>query len=304
MFGLPDEFEYFECSACGCLQILEFPADMTKYYPGSYYSFSDGQPDALGGFRTALSTVRNRYYLTHRGPIGAVLHRWSPNETMRLIGKTNISRDARVLDVGCGSGEILRRLKLAGYGRVLGIDPFLPRDVCTPEGVELRKGSIYDQTESWDLIMYHHAFEHVRDPLEQLKCVAKLLDPGGTCLLRIPTVSSFAWQHYGAHWVQLDPPRHFFLHSDRSISIACAYAGLTCVRTEHDSDEFQFWGSEQVARGIPIESEKSYWRNRSGSMFSRREIKGFRERADALNRQHRGDQAAYFLRFAPGNNAE
>lgn len=40
MFGFRDEFEYFECSSCGCLQIKNVPHNISKYYPESYYSFS------------------------------------------------------------------------------------------------------------------------------------------------------------------------------------------------------------------------------------------------------------------------
>jgi hypothetical protein len=40
MFGLRDSFVYFQCAECRCLQIAEFPADMSRYYPASYYSCS------------------------------------------------------------------------------------------------------------------------------------------------------------------------------------------------------------------------------------------------------------------------
>lgn len=40
MFGFGEEFAYFECSKCGCLQISEIPVDISKYYPSDYYSFS------------------------------------------------------------------------------------------------------------------------------------------------------------------------------------------------------------------------------------------------------------------------
>ena len=39
MFDFRDEFTYFECSKCGCLQITEIPRNMGKYYPSNYYSF-------------------------------------------------------------------------------------------------------------------------------------------------------------------------------------------------------------------------------------------------------------------------
>lgn len=39
MLGLNDEFEYFECSNCMCLQISEIPTDMDRYYLEGYYSY-------------------------------------------------------------------------------------------------------------------------------------------------------------------------------------------------------------------------------------------------------------------------
>lgn len=40
MYGLRDEFKYFQCSACECIQIVSPPVDMNKYYPGDYYSYT------------------------------------------------------------------------------------------------------------------------------------------------------------------------------------------------------------------------------------------------------------------------
>ncbi len=39
MFGFRDEFEYFECAECRCLQIKDIPVNISKYYPEEYYSF-------------------------------------------------------------------------------------------------------------------------------------------------------------------------------------------------------------------------------------------------------------------------
>lgn len=296
MFGLSEAFEYFECGACGCLQIADIPGDMTKYYPGSYYSFLPSPEDHAGRVRNLFTTVRNRYYLTHRGLFGRVLDRWFPNETMRLIGLGNPASDSRILDVGCGSGALLHGMKNAGFDRVLGIDPFLSHDIRRANGLELRKLSIHEMAGEWDVIMFHHSFEHMHDPLEQLMAVSRLLSADGLCLIRIPTVSSYAWHAYKTSWVQLDPPRHFHLHSIQSMGILCAQAGLKCAMTVFDSDEFQFLGSEEVARGIPMESEGSYFKTKSGSIFSPREIAGFKEKARVLNALGWGDQAAFYLR--------
>ena len=54
MYGLREEFEYFQCAVCSCLQIVEFPKDMTRYYPGDYYSICQNYNNHLGNSESYL----------------------------------------------------------------------------------------------------------------------------------------------------------------------------------------------------------------------------------------------------------
>lgn len=42
-FGTGEEFTYFLCDKCQCMQIMEIPEDLGKFYGNGYYSF--GKPD-------------------------------------------------------------------------------------------------------------------------------------------------------------------------------------------------------------------------------------------------------------------
>jgi hypothetical protein len=98
---------------------------------------------------------------------------------------------------------------------VLGIDPFLAEDIRYHNGLQILKKAIAELANEWDLIMFHHAFEHVPDPFETLQAASRLLSRHGVCLMRTPRVSSQAWERYGVNWVQIDAPRHFFIHLPR-----------------------------------------------------------------------------------------
>jgi hypothetical protein len=102
-------------------------------------------------------------------------------------------------------------------------------------------------------------------------------------------VVSWAWRHYGANWVQLDAPRHFFLHSERSLRALAEQSGLVVTRTDYDSTEFQFCGSELYARGIAFGSTEP------AAFIPRRAVAAFRAQALRLNKQRLGDQAAFYL---------
>ncbi|WP_321906125.1 methyltransferase domain-containing protein [Paraburkholderia tropica] len=89
-----------------------------------------------------------------------------------------------------------------------------------------REKQIDDLTERYDFIMVHHSFEHMAEPKDVLGSLHRILQPTGQLILRIPLVDSHAWRNYGVHWVQLDAPRHFFLHTVRSVQLLCDKAGL------------------------------------------------------------------------------
>ena len=58
MFGMRDKFDYLSCSQCGCLQLINPPENMGKYYPDNYYSLG-GQASAGSGLRRGLESVRD-----------------------------------------------------------------------------------------------------------------------------------------------------------------------------------------------------------------------------------------------------
>ena len=299
MFGYRDSFEYSECSQCGCLQRVQVPADMAKYYPAAYYGFLPVDPKPPNFLKRIAKRQRSVYALWDRGLLGRVFLRLFPYPQLRALAKAELSRGSRILDVGAGSGKLLLAIKRAGLEELLGVDPFIERDFQYPNGLRIRKCSIYEVTGSWDLIMFHHSFEHFADPLETLRHCSKLLSDKGRCLIGVPTVSSFAWRKYRENWVQLDAPRHCFLHSLRSLELLAAKAGFRVEDVVYDSFELQFWGSEQYCRDIPIHDERSYAENPSKSIFSREDIRSFREEARALNARKEGDQAIFYLSKTP-----
>ncbi len=184
-------------------------------------------------------------------------------------------------------------LGIIGFSDLTGVDLYLDGSGVVPGGARLIQGTVTDLDGQWDLVMFHHSFEHMPDPLKTLQHVSDRLRPGGWCLIRIPTVSSFAWEHYRENWVQLDAPRHFFLHSVDSIRILADQSGLLLDHIRYDSDSLQFWASEQYGQDLPLRTGDPKPALRT---FSRKDMRRFARQAEQLNRQGRGDQAAFYLR--------
>jgi SAM-dependent methyltransferase len=294
MFGTKDEFHYLECSACGCLQLLDPPTSMDKYYPGAYYSLRAAvEPrSSLFSPRSVLKTLRNRAYLMDSPVVTSALYRVIPNHQFRAFAAAKPSRDSRILDVGCGEGDFLKDITALGFKHALGIDPFLRQSIRYPNGLEIRKCDLDDLAgTTWDLIMFHHSFEHIPDPQATLQAVATLLSERGCCLIRTP-VPAWAWRNYGVDWVELDAPRHFFLHTKRSLSLLAERVGLRVTRIDYDSDALQFWGSELYRRSIPLSAAQQ---GNPRGFFSAEELKHFRDKAKKLNDCGEGGRAAFYL---------
>ena len=151
-------------------------------------------------------------------------------------------------------------------------------------------------TEQFDVIMLHHSFEHMDDPAGIILQIARLLSEKGVAIIRIPIASSFAWKHYGVNWIHLDAPRHLYLHTVKSMEILTSRAGLEIQPLVYDSNDSTFWGSEQYLKDIPLMDAKSYAQNRSGSIFSKKQIQEFKAKVADLNARGEGDFGCFYLR--------
>jgi len=294
MFGFRDEFTYFECSKCGCLQIAETPKNMGKYYPSNYYSFKKGESKNF--LKQILKRKRDVYVLFKKGLIGKAIYKKYPNPFFDMVSMTKINYKSKILDVGCGAGNLFYSLNETGFKNLVGVDPYIDEDVIEGD-IKILKKTIHKLPDSqkFDLIISNHSFEHIPDQLETLLKISRILSEKGVCLIRMPVKTEYIWNRYGVNWVQIDAPRHFFIHTIKSFPYLAKKAGLVIKDIVFDSTEFQFLGSEQYKRDIPLMAENSYSVNPKKSIFTAEQIEEFRKIAKELNMNKQGDQAAFYL---------
>jgi len=299
MLGLRDEFTYFECSKCGCLQIAEIPENVERYYPSDYMGPLRHRP-AENFVERFLGIRRDKYVLFNRGFVGRLVNRVHSRiylgNVLQAIAKAGVNYQSRILDVGCGSGETLYLLRDLGLRNLVGVDPYISHEVAHRD-VKILKQTIHDlpDSEKFDFVFFNHSFEHIPDQFETLSKVSEMLAENGTCLIRMPLKTERIWNLYGTNWVQIDAPRHFLIHTVRSFEHLVSEAGLVIEDVVFDSSVFQFWGSEQYKRDIPLQAENSYGVNPEKSIFTVEQIEEFREMASELNRTGQGDQASFYL---------
>lgn len=107
-----------------------------------------------------------------------------------ILPKYKISRDAKILDIGCGQGPALDIFREKGYSSCVGIT-LNDEDVriCRENGHNVLKmdQSFLDfQDNSYDFIWARHVIEHSIFPYFTLSEFARLLTKGGLLYLEVP----------------------------------------------------------------------------------------------------------------------
>lgn len=118
-----------------------------------------------------------------------------------ILGSYSLPEVARCLDVGCGSGGMLRIMRERfGRAEVIGVDP-------SKDAIELCRDRFGFRIEEigpdmqiptgigqFDLITAIHVLEHLTRPADFVAQVRRLLAPGGAFILDVPDLLSDRWQ--------------------------------------------------------------------------------------------------------------
>lgn len=297
MFGTRESFLYFECAQCGCIQISKIPEDIGRFYPETYYSFASRKPAAFQRTRMFLKKHRRFLQFGKRSLLGVLAQSiWGPPKIYDGIKVSKIFREMRVLDIGCGSGKQLLELADEGFINLTGVDAFISQNINYPNGVRIIKGNVSSLEDKFDLIILQHSFEHVAEQRKMLDSISPLMKKTSQLVIMIPVVSPVIWSKYRTKWVQLDAPRHFFLHTPKSFDHLIRQTDLEIYHMEYNSTAFQFWGSEQYLNDIPHISPRSYEVCPAKSIFSKAQIDFYTSEAERMNQQGTGDQAVFYIR--------
>lgn len=143
-----------------------------------------------------------------------------------------------LLDVGCGNGDFLADAQSLGM-KVRGVETALSAvNVARERGLECDSGgvaSLAEISERFDVIRLFHVLEHLDEPLESLRTIARALSPGGVMIIEVPNADGIMARLCHEDWFPLEVPRHLWAFGPRNLSLLLDQAGLVVRQLHHTS---------------------------------------------------------------------
>jgi SAM-dependent methyltransferase len=174
----------------------------------------------------------------------------------RLLGfrpgmtrEPKLAPPGRVLDFGCGAGDSLAELRDRGW-ECHGVE-LSPRAIAVARGRGLDVRPATDgpdgfPDDTFDYVRANHSLEHVLDPPAVLRQMHRVLRPGGTLFLGVPTRDGLPAKLFGRHWWYLGPPVHPLTFSTSALLDLLRSVGFHPTRVSTYSDYGSIAGSLQI----------------------------------------------------------
>ena len=154
----------------------------------------------------------------------------------------------RVLEVGCGTGELLSFLRGRGF-QVQGIEPAAEAAALarSGRGLEVEARDLRGSLRAWrsqglerrfDAVILMNVLEHVTDPAAVLRDAAELIEPGGVVCIQVPNDFT-SLQEAGRARLDLPPwwiaaPDHVHYFDYTSLASLLGSQGLEVVAQQGD----------------------------------------------------------------------
>jgi SAM-dependent methyltransferase len=213
--GKPGTFHFVRCDRCGL--VYQNPRIKGEFI-GRYYDDE---------------------YIAHRKKqnwgVMTPLYNWAMDkhdrQKARLVARyTSLAPSSRVLDIGCGAGTFLLKMKALHGAGITGVDF---KDLSSLPGfdqIDFHHGPIGDQNlpaDSFDLVTLWHFLEHDYAPIATLEKAGSCLKSGGVLIIEVPRLDSVTFRLYRERWPGLQAPQHTVLFDKRSLLETVKKSGFT-----------------------------------------------------------------------------
>ena len=266
IFGAQGTWNYKSCDDCGLTWLTPHSKEINQAY-ADYYTHENA--DTLNSLSNksiqriktfiAASSFGYSYLLDKKKDrlLGRALSIIGPLQNIagRHIMWLQGDHAGRLLDIGCGDGAFMARMRQMGW-EVTGIEPDLAAAENARKKFDLNHihaGFLEDAgfaDNSFDAVTMAHVIEHLPDPIKTIRECRRILRPGGKLVITTPNSKSLGERWFGKHWRGWEPPRHLFLFTVESLQTCAHKADFTkCEVRTSSTTAFDVWKASSYLRG-------------------------------------------------------
>ncbi|MEI6423715.1 MAG: methyltransferase domain-containing protein [Lentisphaerota bacterium] len=165
---LPSQYDVVSCANCGFV-FADTQANQETY--DRYYA-------EMSKYEMDYTESNTSMFVERAAWINTVIH----------------DKNAEIIDVGCGNGQLLLELRKLGFSNITAFDPS-QKCIRTIQqlGINGVVGSIFDITSSmqYDTIILSGVLEHICNVTKLMKTLKSLSKPGGLLLVCVPDASRY-----------------------------------------------------------------------------------------------------------------
>ena len=253
LYDAPGVWSIRACGNTACRLLWLDPQPTAKMIPRLYTNYFTHRSDSEA---TEVVAYRRPLLAWAHGPLRELnrLFGFVSFESFRVERRLGLylgappRPGARLLDVGCGAGDLLSLMRRKGWD-VEGqdIDAEATTNAVRKHDLKIHAVPLEDipvEPGSFDAITMNHVIEHVIDPRRTLERCHALLRPGG--ILALATVNRDSWCHarFREHWRGLEIPRHLWVFTCGSMNAVISGAGFGATKVWDTADGTTFFYHE------------------------------------------------------------
>lgn len=223
-----------KCSNCesGVTYPFVKEEELSEFYEGIY-------EDYMGKKNNLLSRISNNF----------IIKRYE-YQLKKSPWKVANLKNKNILEIGCGSGNLLNCLK--DRNQVLGVD-ISSESIKSLNNLSIKnfQGTIEsfctntNYKKEFDTIILHHSLEHLVNLDSTFKAIDTLLKEDGAIIIAVPYISNWQSKIFKRFWLPFDVPRHRFHFSEKGLNKLLERNEFQIEKSFKSTSALEFFGSIQ-----------------------------------------------------------